>query len=293
MANRFKDLNHNSTNVRNNNFKKGFTLLMFYTLWYVIPSIMKKIILKQFFTPLKYKPTELEKNYLEAGTNFHIKVNNKTIQCWKWGEGPLVIFVHGWNGSGIQFLQFFKSFIKAGYSVATFDGPGHGKSQGETSSYFEMTDTVRAILNYFKEEHIQGIVAHSFGTAAVINSMDKENCFYNSVLIAPALKFKDILDKAFDFHGIPRIIFRSILAEYEKRFGYNLVKDDPHILLKENRYKLLVIHDRSDKAVPYSDTEEVSNRLETIELLTTNGLGHKRILQDQKVIHKTLNYISN
>jgi predicted alpha/beta hydrolase family esterase len=293
MANRFKDLNHNSTNVRNNNFKKGFTYLIFYTLWYMIPSIIKKVTLKQFFKPIKYKPMELEKNFLETGKNFQIKVCDKTIQCWKWGEGPLVIFVHGWNGSGIQFVQFFKSFIKASYSVVTFDGPGHGKSQGETSSYFEMTDAVRAIMNYFKDKYIQGIVAHSFGAAAIINSMDKEDCFYNAVLIAPPLKFKDILDKTFDFYGIPRIICRSILNDYEKRFGYNLAKDDPYILLKENRYKLLVIHDRSDKAISYLDTEEVSNQIETIELLTTNGLGHKRILQDQDVINKTLNYISN
>ena len=293
MEKSVKNLKRYSTNVRNNKFNAKALSLLLKLLWPLFPGTIKKILLKQFFTPHSPQPTESQREWLNKAKSFQIKAHGKTIQCWQWGEGPVILFVHGWNGSGIQFLQFFKSFIKAGYSVATFDGPGHGKSQGETSSYFEMTDTVRAILNYFKEEHIQGIVAHSFGTAAVINSMDKENCFYNSVLIAPALKFKDILDKAFDFHGIPRIIFRSILAEYEKRFGYNLVKDDPHILLKENRYKLLVIHDRSDKAVPYSDTEEVSNRLETIELLTTNGLGHKRILQDQKVIHKTLNYISN
>ena len=170
--------------------KKFFSLLVEVS-WKIWPVVTEKIVLRLFFSPVEYKLNAAEKRLLQQGDIFFIKVRNKKIQCWRWGKGPLVILAHGWNGRGVQLHHFIEPLIQKGYSVITYDAPGHGESQGKTSSYFEFTDTIRALLTSPNDFRIRGIVAHSLGASATVNSMAKEGRPIRAVLIAPALRLKE------------------------------------------------------------------------------------------------------
>jgi len=55
-------------------------------------------------------------------------------------------------------------------------------------------------------------------------------------------------------------------------------------LATEFYQKGLIVHDRKDRMVPYSQAEEFSSAWPSARLLDTNRLGHSRILQDEGVI---------
>jgi pimeloyl-ACP methyl ester carboxylesterase len=259
----------------------------------VIPGRVRRFILKNFFTPIPYKTSGLESDLLAKGHPFSIQADNRTIRCWRWGTGPAIIFVHGWNGRGIQFLPFFQPVLETGLSVITFDGPGHGEAEGQTSSYFQMTETLRALLRDNRIGVIRGLVGHSFGAGAIINALHKEKQGIPSVWIAPSLKLKELLEQAFSTHGIPLHIFRKLIAEYEEKYLYNLIEDNPIQLLSRRDMKALIIHDEDDRVIPLSDSREAADRNDGIRLETTKGLGHRRILKDPHVIHKTICYLKN
>lgn len=281
-----------STNVRVASEKRILTFISLYLLWYIRRNALKKYLLKQFFSAKSYPISESEMQILQRGERFEIEVNEKPVVCWKWGVGPVVIFAHGWNGRGIQFHRFFDSFINRGFSVVAFDGPGHGESEGKTSSYFQMTDTVRTLIDHYKQENIAGIVGHSFGASAIINALSKEKISIPVVLISPAIKLREFMQKTMQIHGIPNAIFYAIVADYEKEYGYNFKKDNPFNLLKTFELTALILHDSEDPVTPSVISQEAANQYDSINLITTDGLGHVRILNDEMVIEKSFNYLS-
>jgi hypothetical protein len=282
-----------SKNVRYIKAKQKGVHAFLIALWYLAPNITKNVILNRFFKPKSYALTPLETRFLENSTPFNMHVHDKEIQCWKWGTGPAILFVHGWNGRGINFAYFFKSFIDAGYSVITYDAPAHGKSEGHVTNYFELSDTVRSFLDPSQGFNIQNIIAYSMGASAAINCISKDKPSVDVVLIAPALKLKEILFSAFNYHGVPKSIYRILIAEMEKNYGYDVHQDNPYLLAKTIPSKMLIVHDKEDPTIPYIDSKILSEKKDNVLLHTTDGLGHKRILKDNAVIEVITSYIFN
>lgn len=293
MSKKLIKLKSSSTNVRYIKIRQTGTHLLLSALWRLAPKTTKNILLKRFFKPMSYALTPLEKQYLENGAPFHIQVHGNKIRCWKWGRGPGILFVHGWNGRGVNFTHFFKSFIDAGFSVITYDAPAHGKSEGHVTNYFELSDAVRSFLDPSLDLDIQGFIAHSIGASAVINCISKENPSIDAVLIAPALKLKEILFNSFNHHGIPEMVYQGLVADMERYYGYDVHQDNPYVIAKTISAKMLIVHDTDDRTIPYMDSKKLSKKTDHVFLHTTEGLGHKRILRDKDVIDVTTAYIFN
>jgi len=293
MAEKIVKMKSTSTNVRYKKAKQRGTHFLLTKLWRFAPNVTKDFLLKRFFKPLSYPLTPFERQYLKNGTSFHINVHEKKVRCWKWGRGPAILFVHGWNGRGVNLAYFFKALIDAGYSVITYDAPAHGESDGQFTNYFELTDTVRAFFDPSLGFDIQGIVAYSIGASAAINCISKEQPSIDTVLIAPALKLKELLFNHFNHHGVPKIVHQSLVAELERYYGYDLRQDNPYDLAKTIAAKMLIVHDKDDRTIPYMDSRTLSEKTDNIDLYTTESLGHKLILRDNAVVDFITSYIFN
>ena len=290
MATRILATNCLSTNVRFCEMKRKVAHTFFDILWNYAPTLSKLITKRVFFSPSTYQATPAEKHYLNSAERFGISVHDQMVRCWKWGSGPAILLAHGWNGRGIQLHQFIEPLLQRGYSVIAYDAPGHGESHGKTSSYFEFTDTIRTLLTSSNGHEIRGVIAHSLGAAAVVNSMAKEDHALKPVLIAPALKPTEVLYSFFDAFGLPKPMYQNLIEEYEKSFGYTMRRDNPSDLLSGIKSKILIVHDKNDPTIPYVDSKDISDRLRNIELHTTERLGHKRILANESVVEFVCNY---
>jgi hypothetical protein len=293
MSKKIVKMKTSSTNVRYIKAKQRATHFLLTALWHIAPKTTKNILLKRFFKPSAYALTPLEREYLEKGTPFRIHVHDQEIRCWKWGRGPGVLFVHGWNGRGVNFVYFFEALINAGYSVVTYDAPAHGYSDGLATNYFELSDAVRSLLDPSRGLGIQGVIAHSIGASAVINCISKDTPSIDVALIAPALKLKEILFNSFNQHGIPEIVYQDLVAEMEAYYGYDVHQDNPYVLAKTISSKMLIVHDKDDRTIPYLDSKTLAGKTDHVALHTTQGLGHKRILRDKKVVDFITTYIYN
>jgi pimeloyl-ACP methyl ester carboxylesterase len=56
---------------------------------------------------------------------------------------------------------------------------------------------------------------------------------------------------------------------------------------------VLIIHDENDEDVPVSAAIHIHDQLENGSLLITKKLGHRKILGDENVILKTIDFIKN
>jgi pimeloyl-ACP methyl ester carboxylesterase len=292
MAQAIKKVNFNSTNVRIRKWHRRSASLGLQILGRIAPRYTRQTITQRFFAPMAYVTTPLENQTLKNGRRFLLRIHDKSIHGWQWGRGPNILFVHGWNGRGIQFLPFFESVIEAGYTVLAVDGPAHGDSMGKTTNYFEFTDMVRRIITPSNGFNIRGVVAHSLGASAVINALAHEAVATDAVLIAPALRLREILYSTFTRHGVPRWLFTSIINRLETRFGYRLDRDNPIQGVAKVRSRLLLVHDRNDTLAPFTDTEALAESHTRFRLLATQGLGHRRILDDPAVVESTVGFLT-
>ncbi len=247
--------------------------------------------MRLFFRPRKLRQRADEKVCWESGTRFQFQLHGRTIQGRHWGDGPGVLFVHGWDGRGSQFHKFVDSTIASGHRAIAFDGPAHGESDGSYTTYFEFTDVVRHILRGDSGMRVDKVVAHSFGAGAVINAMDKEKLAPDVVLIAPALTLEEFLQDSFQKLGFSAKLYRNLIEWLELHYHYNLRRDNPHRLLGTLSHLLLAIHDKKDKVVPHAITARMAEGYPNILLCSTDGLGHTKMLQEVETIDTVVDYL--
>ena len=291
MANHSSASRRFGTNVRFYSLQRWAARRVFRVLWGTSPRLAERLAVKLFFSPRSSPLSEEGKRWLDMGEPFTIRVHDRKIRAWRWGNGPGVLFVHGWSGRGIQFHRFIDPLVRAGFTAIAFDGPAHGASDGRSTSYFEFTDVVRAFFDPGLGLDIRGVVAHSFGAAALINGLARQPDSPGTVLIAPALKLRDMVIHAFERHGVPPNLYENLIAAYEHRFGYSLRRDDPHLRLKDLRRSALVIHDQDDPIIAYQDSRALSQYPGIFTLQTTVGLGHRKILTDPDVVETTVSHL--
>lgn len=291
MAKRQKNRPFNSTNVRIRSVGRHVTRIIISAMWRCAPGYTEQRVKKVFFSPVRPPLIGTQRKILSQGKEYEWRLNDKAIRYWRWGQGPAILLAHGWNGRGISLFRFIEPLVEAGYTVIAFDAPGHGESDGTTTSYFEFTDVVRTFIKPERRLNFVGVIGHSFGAAATVNALSKEQLPVPAVLIAPALKLKEVLYSTFDGYGIPENLCRNIIAKYERIYGYNLDRDNPVRLLPTLTGPMLVIHDPGDEVIPYGDSRMAAENNTSIRFHTTTGLGHKRILLDEEVVRMTLAYL--
>jgi pimeloyl-ACP methyl ester carboxylesterase len=271
--------------------KRKLTFFGLSIAWLISKASIRRYITNHLFVPRKYHTSEQEIQFLAKARSFEIESNGDILRGWKWeGQGAEILVWHGWNGRGIQLLPVIRKLLEAGYSVFTFDAPGHGESEGLKSSYFQFTDALRDFLKDSRWK-IDCVIAHSLGGSAVINAISKDHIPLLPILIASPLHLRELLYEAFAFHGVPPIVYKTLTREYEERFGYSLEKDNPGNLLPTFQQELIMLHDTEDPVVPYEGIKRATKDFPNIKFITTTGLGHKAMLQDREVLNLIIELI--
>src|SRR5262245_7075719 len=128
-----------------------------------------------FTSPRRHRRPDRERAVLASGREFAIDValhsprsrgQSSRVTAWRWGYGPAVLLVHGWEGRGSQLGSFVEPLVRAGLSVVAFDAPAHGDSRGHRLYLTELADCVADVARAVGPLH--AVIAHSFGAAAVL-----------------------------------------------------------------------------------------------------------------------------
>jgi len=64
-------------------------------------------------------------------------------------------------------------------------------------------------------------------------------------------------------------------------------------LLNKCEIPTLLIHDESDKEVLHSESKRLQSVLQNAHLMTTQGLGHRKILKAQPVLQAIADFVAN
>jgi pimeloyl-ACP methyl ester carboxylesterase len=217
-------------------------------------------------------------------------LDGKPLAVWRWGRGPAVLLVHGWGSRGARLASFIAPLTDARFSVVAFDAPGHGASAGRLSS---LPQFISAILAVARElGRVEAIVAHSMGGAATTLAMARGLTAGRLVFLAPAADPAGYSERFASVLGLsPHVLSRMKLG-LERRFGMAWKDFDVLASARTMTTPLLVFHDREDRDVAWSDGAAIAAAWPGAELVSTEGLGHRRIVQDPAVVARAVAFLA-
>jgi pimeloyl-ACP methyl ester carboxylesterase len=251
-----------------------------------------RVAARLFTTPRKHPRPARERDILLAGHPFTVeltlrspkwKTARRELAAWRWGEGPTVLLVHGWEGRGSQLGAFVEPLVDAGMSVVTFDAPAHGDSEGKQLYLTDMADAISAVAAQVGPIH--GLVAHSFGAAAALLAFHRDGVDApRNVFIAPNVLIDDAVfrfTQFFELTGLERLALEDRLGK-DSGIAPSLLALDR--LVGDRDSALLVVHDDGDRDVAPIHGRRLAATWPRAQLLATDGLGHRRILRDPGVV---------
>ncbi|MFO1464010.1 MAG: alpha/beta fold hydrolase [bacterium] len=265
-------------------YRRGLALVS----W--VSTAWAAVLAERWFRRAPRRPdAEAELAILAGAQRLDLELDGRRLAAWKWGEGPLALLVHGWGGSAAQLTPWVAPLRRAGYAVVAFDAPAHGHSGGRLSSLPQFAAAIAGVA-----AHVGGVevlVAHSMGGAAASLAMAGGLSLNRAVFLAPPA---DALEWWLKFSKQLRLspkVAAAARSRMERRLRFRFDRLNAKVLGPFLRAPLLVIHDRGDAEVIWYDGAAIAAYALRGRLRITEGLGHRRILRDARVLAETLEFL--
>ena len=260
----------------------------------VAPRLAGRRALDLWFT---VPPTMAAMPLPPGGEPFTVTAQGARVRGHVFGEGPTVYLVHGWGGRGSQLAAFVEPLVATGRRVVLFDAPAHGDSDpgpaGPRRTHgVEFGRALDAVFARFGPA--EAVVAHSLGTIATYLSL-RFGWLGTArlVLLAPMVEAGSLFDQFQAALGFGARTRRAFDREVDAFVGIPVTEFDAvHQAAHVDPLPTLVVHDVGDRQTPYADAERLVRALPHAQLVTTEGLGHRRILRDPDVVGQVVAFVS-
>ena len=269
----------------------------------VAPGAAAALAMVLFRRPPRHRDSAEERGTLATAEHLLLSQDGKPLAAWRWGRGPAVLLVHGWGSRGSRLASFVAPLTEAGFSVVSFDAPGHGASAGRLSSLPQFIGALQAVARELGDNEesgsgcrsagpvpatFSGIVAHSMGGAATTLAMGRGLSVGRVVFLAPAADPAGYSERFAELIGLTPGVLARMKRSIERRFGQSWDEFDVLRAAAKMTAPLLVFHDREDRDVAWEDGAAIARTWPGAEFVSTSGLGHRRIVHDPDVVSRAV-----
>jgi pimeloyl-ACP methyl ester carboxylesterase len=234
-----------------------------------------------FTTPRTLPPREWELPLLAKAERITLRFG---LSALRWGSGPAVLLMHGWEGRPTQFASLIDALVAAGYTAVALDGPGHGHSPGSEA---HVVLFARALLEAAAElPPLRAVIGHSMGGASAMLAAQMGLRTETLVSISAPSRILGVLRSFARQVGLPPAARSSFIRQFEREVGMTAA------VLDVSRYELpmpgLIVHAEDDQLVPFTESQLIHDAWFDSRLLRLKEGGHQRVLADPKVIEGVL-----
>jgi len=236
-----------------------------------------------------------EKRFYNMSRHFKVAHHLEEIDCYEMGspDNPMVLLVHGWDSNAGSMGGIAFELVEQGYFVVAFNLPGHGFSKQKKTNIKICKEYFLAVTEKIYPDKPFSVISHSFGSAVTSFALaDSRFEVDKLVFLTNPNKFSVFFEEFRDFIQLGEKAFAATVQKAE-----NLIKmpinemniQDVSQNIKYNR--LLLIHDKVDKILPYKNSIAVQEKWEDSELLTIDKIGHYRMLWNEHVINTIVKFL--
>jgi pimeloyl-ACP methyl ester carboxylesterase len=258
---------------------------------FISPKLATLYAAKLFTTPIKHQTPKRE-NAMDSQSSQKVMLVpeiNKKIVVYEYGKSEKkVLLVHGWSGRGTQLFKIADELVKAGYTTISFDAPAHGKSPGDNSIMVDFIASIHEVSKQYGP--FEAAIGHSLGGMSILNAIKQGLHLKNATVIGSGDIVQDIIDDFIAKLELPYKFADSLRDHFEKKYGGKMSDYSAYKAAQVTKIPVLVIHDNQDFEVPVKAGINIHKNLSVGELMLTDKLGHRKILGDDRVIEKVINF---
>lgn len=259
------------------------------------PGLATRVFSQLFFTPFHYGFPEKEREWIMKANSSVLTIDGRNIQIYEWGDSknPYLLLIHGWAGRGTQFRKFITPALNLGYRIVAFDGPAHGKSQGKQTNILQFREVLNVLIRKFGVP--AGTIGHSFGGTVAVYANLTGIPLNKIVTIGTPVIADKLLGSFLKAIGATAKTGEAFQKKLIKDHGKNFKEFSLEWFLPriQQPLALMIIHDKNDREVPIEHAMEAIKLYPSAKLVTTEGLGHNRILKDESTIQNALHFLKN
>jgi len=205
---------------------------------------------------------------------------------WGTGSRGTIVLGHGRFGSKDPDLEYVPWLHEAGYNCFLFDFRGHGRSEGDYTSFgvHERKDLLGAI-DFLKRKGISRLGVLGFSLGAVVGIGTAAECEQIVALVADGafVELRPTLARGAERRHLPGWLVRPlgpfILWLAGRRVGADLTESEPLLYVASLAPRaLFVIHGAEDPYISVGDAQRLYDSAgEPKELWIAPGAGHRRV----------------
>ena len=204
-------------------------------------------------------------------------------------DGPLVYLLHGWSGWRGQFSPLGRGLAAAGYRVVLVEAPNHGDSgHGALGTHQSLLPDFSLVLAEVIREFgpAYAVVGHSLGAACTALVLLDGTPAEKAVFIAPPTDPVAFTKVLAGMLGFGERIRTRMVGIGERRMGLELASFilPPRLAGRTDLPPALIVHDAHDPVVSIGGGRKLADAWPESRIVETTGLGHNKILRDEKVI---------
>jgi pimeloyl-ACP methyl ester carboxylesterase len=268
------------------------TNVRFWTGSLLLPEYAAALAERLFLTPPASRlPQGTFFDFLDARASF-LEYRGRSLATWRWGprDAPAVLLAHGWGGHAAQMRGFVAPLLAAGYRVVAYDQPAHGLSEGKLTGLPDFAGALAAVATY--HGNVRHVIAHSLAGVGTAIALSRGLRLQSTVLLSPPSDLVGYSRQFARWYWMPEALRRAMQAAIEERFGLRWFELEIPRLTPRLGTPALVIHDRGDGIVPWTQGAALARAWPGARLLSTEGLGHGRILESVAVLRAAADFIA-
>ncbi|MBV4500916.1 alpha/beta hydrolase [Pseudomonas shirazensis] len=255
------------------------------TLGRLAPEHIAGKMRRAFMTPRNLPPRQWELPLLATAERITLRFG---LSALRWGQGPTVLMMHGWEGRATQFAALIEALVAAGHTVVSLEGPAHGRSPGRQA---HVALFARALLEAAAElPPLRAVIGHSMGGASVLLALQWGLRTEAAVSIAAPAQLLGVLRGFAQRLGMPARARAAFIRQVEQEVGLQVAR------LDVNGYQLelpgLIAHASDDPLVAASEAQLIHKAWFDSRLLMLEDGGHQRVLADPLLVEGVLELLA-
>lgn len=234
--------------------------------------------------------SRLESEAFGTANAIHYGKDNQNV-AWSWGQGPVVILVHGWGGQSAQMAPLSLRLAGLGFNAVAIDITGHGRSPGTSIHWQYFLDDVADLSNKF-DGGVHAYVGHSAGALAMMaaRKLRKIHASRYVCISAPSHPYPpiDIIRRKL---GPPEGVISKYKAFVAGQFESSWEALEPGVSYADSGSNLLLFYDQTDRYVSHVEGDKIQALNPGARLIKTNGHSHIAILQSPELMAAAADFL--